>query len=302
MKKIVFRTNDFDISNLPRTRKEQFKDIVKNQYRTLLLFGLFIFLFSIPFLLAYSFRIISNVSLSASLIKKELTNIEINSALIVQTVMFDAINIPCYMIISISLAGFSNIFKNIIFAEGVLFKSDFKNGLKQNLKYFLLSGFIYGAGQLIINLISNYAALSNQIFINILAGFLIVIFYSLVIPMLLFFTVNHTIYEMKISSGFSNSLIATISRFGFCILIGLVFYLLRFVDIIPFPYIKILIHIFFLVLFFPFFYLICILFGFSSYDKLINEIHHPDLFHKGLSSFVNQNDGEKYGQSSFKKH
>ena len=49
-KRNKYRKDDFSINDLPLTRRKQFFDIFKNDWKTLLLLGLILLLFSIPYL------------------------------------------------------------------------------------------------------------------------------------------------------------------------------------------------------------------------------------------------------------
>lgn len=293
MKKTNFSDEDFQISKLPSTRKSQFKDICLHSYRLLFGFGLVMLLFFIPYIAAYIFRIISNVGISSLLIDKGIKDKDLAMSLTYLTLLFDLINIPCYIIISIGLAGYSIVFRNLIYGEGVLFKYDFKKGIKTNSKYYVLASSIYGCIKLIVNFLCNYSTLLNSVGFNILTGILLVLFFLLIVPTLFYFTVNHTLYNMKISSGFSNAFRITLSTFFVSILLGLIIYFVKYINLLPFPLVKILIIMFLLVLIFPFFYLVFLLFSVATYDKLLNEKYHKSIYHKGLSTYQESNFDEE---------
>lgn len=285
MKKITYSEKDFDSSMLPSTRRAQFKDICKHSYRLLLSFGLMMLLFAIPYIVSFIFRMISNVGMSSLLVNKGVEDAELAMSLTYLTLAFDLINIPCYIVFALGLAGYSLIFRNLIFGDGVLYWPDFKKGIKSNGKYYALAGFIFGLFKLGINFLCNYSTIVANIYLNIFAGILIVLFYLLIVPSLFYFVVNHTLYNMKIISGLNNAFRVTLSTFFVSILPGLSLYLVKYVNLLPFPYVKILIIMCLIALIFPFFHLVFLLFSISTYDRLVNEKYHKSIYHKGLSTY-----------------
>lgn len=285
MKKIVYSEKEFDSSMLPSSRKAQFKDICRHSYRLLLSFGLIMLAFAIPYIVSYIFRIIANVGMSSLLTKREVEGQEMAMSLIWLTMLFDFINIPCYIVFAIGLSGYSLIFRNLIFGDGVLYWLDFKKGIKDQGKYYVIAASIFGIFKLIVNFLCNYSTLVSNTFLNIFAGILIVLFYLLIVPSLFYFVVNHTLYEMKIFFGFSNAIRVTLSTLFVSSLFGLSLYFVKYVNLLPFPYLKILIIMCLIALIFPFFHLVFLLFSISSYDRLINEKYHKSIYHKGLSTY-----------------
>ena len=286
------KTPDFLIEQLPSTRRKQFFDIVKNEWRTLLALGAALFVFFLPF-------IISNIceagfmNGTAEAIRQEMgsegkTAEEIASRVQNQMtsihLLFNGINILCFMLFSLGLAGASRIIKCFGFGEGVLFKSDFFAGIKKYWKAFLLCGFFAGLFYFLISYV--YAVLNpagqESAGINILSGVTIGFYYAIIVPLLLFSLAQATLYELPFFKNLANSLRFTIVRYHFTAIFALVIYGVSLLTMIVYPVTMILSFAAFIVLLAPFFALAFHLFALSLFDRYINEDHYPSIYKKGL--------------------
>lgn len=283
---------DFLPEWLPSSRGKQFFDIVKNEWRTLLLIGLILSLFFLPF-------IISNIveagfmNGSANALREEMEakgrgSEEILMAIRTQTttihLLFTAINILCFMIFSIGLAGASRIVKCLCFGEGVLFRSDFFIGIKKYWKAFLLIGFFAG---LFYFLITYVTAMLNPMSqdnggLGVLSGLTIGLYYAVIVPMLLLSMAQATLYDMPLFKSLSNSLRFLIVRYYIAAIFALTIYAISLLTMIVYPLIVILAFLAVIVLLLPFLVLSFHLFALGLFDKYINKDHYPHIYRKGL--------------------
>ena len=291
-KKKAYETSDFLVEQLPSTRRKQFFDIVKNEWRTLLLVGVWLGIFFIPF-------IISNIceagfmNGSAEAIRQQLesqgkTAEEITSAVQSQMtaihLLFNGINILCFMVFSIGLAGASRVVKCLCFGEGILFMSDFSSGIKKYWKPFLLIGFFAGLFYFLVSYVSTSLSSAGQASqgMSVLSGITTGFFYAILVPLILFSLSQATLYALPFFQSLANSLKFTAVRYYWTILFALFLYGMSLMTLIVYPLIMILAYVGTIILLLPFFVLAFHLFSLSLFDRYINEDHYPEIYKKGL--------------------
>lgn len=133
MKKKEIRGSDFTQAELPRTRIAQFRDIMLNQWRTVLSTSFLLTLFALPLFADYlAFEVFIEAAYA--------NGAEMN---VIFSMFFYAtlISIPCIIILSIGMSGSFEIAKKLFLGEGVILSSVFFHGLKANWK----RGLVYGA-------------------------------------------------------------------------------------------------------------------------------------------------------------
>ena len=272
MRKIKKARFDFVESNLPSNRKEVFIDCLKLRFGLLFKIGALIFVFSIPLLISMFF-----LDVSVSSLYNNSSNIENVYDSITQTInLFNLINIPLLMILSLCLAGVFRIIRQLVWGEPVFFGQDFIEGIKLNGKGFSIIFLLVG----IINFICSYAFYANT------DSFIIKVM-PLVIGLLVLFPIgilmlslNNT-YNISISSSFSNGMILFLKEFPKVILcsfiMGLPFILLFISNLIRY-----LIIVIILIFITPLLIMGLYLFSCYLFDKHININTYPDYVDKGI--------------------
>ncbi len=293
-KKKAFATPDFLVEQLPNTRRKQFFDIVKNEWRTLLLAGVWMGIFFIPFILSNvceaGFMNGSAEAMRQQLEAQGKTAEEIASAVQGQMnsihLLFNGINILCFMTFSLGLAGASRIIKCLSFGEGVLFMSDFFAGIRKYWKAFLLCTFLAG---LFYFLVSYVSAVLNPIGreiqgMSVLSGITTGFYYAVLVPLFIFSLSQATLYSLPLLQSIANSLKFAVVRYYWTILFALFIYGMSLMTLIVYPLIMILAYLGAIILLLPFFVLAFHLFSLSLFDRYINEDHYPEIYRKGLYS------------------
>lgn len=291
-KRTETKTPDFMAEQLPATRRKQFFDIVKNEWRTLLLSGLALCVFFIPFIVSNiveaGFMNGSADAIRQSMESQGKTAEEIASAVQSQMttihLLFSGVNILCFMAFSLGLSGVSRIIKCLCFGEGVLFLSDFFEGIQKYWKPFLLVGFFAG---LFYFLISYASAVLNPVGkdvfgVSILSGLTSGIYYAVIVPMLLYCLAQATLYDLPFAKSAANSLRFAIVRYHWNAIFALLIYGLSLMTAIVYPVIMILSYIAVIILLLPFLVLAFHLLALSLFDRYINEDHYPQIYKKGL--------------------
>ncbi len=291
-KKIKKPTPDFLIEQLPTTRKKQFFDILKNEWRTILLLGVILVIFFIPFIVSnifeYGFMSGTSDTIRQNLEAEGKSAEEITSAIKSQMnsihLLFTAINIVCFMIFSIGLAGVSRIIKCLSFGEGVIFKSDFFIGVKKYWKPFLIVGFFAGLFYFLMTYTSamiNAFSVTNSS-LAIVNGLTIGFYYAILVPLFLFSLSQATLYNLPFFKSVSNSIRFILNKYYISIIFCIILYAISFLTYIIYPIIEIICFIVVIIFIVPLIVLAFHLFALSLFDKYINKDYYPEIHKKGL--------------------
>ncbi len=280
---------DFLLEQLPSSRRKQFFDILKNEWRTLLFLGAILCLFYLPFLLSHiaeaGFMNGSAEAMRAELAAESKSEEEIASLVQNQMnsihLLFNGINVICFMAFSLGLAGASRVIKCLCFGEGVLLKSDFFAGIKKYWKSFLLIGFFAGLFYFLVSYVSTSLSSFSQ-GMNIFSGLTTGFFYALIVPILLFSLSQATLYGLPFFHSLSNSIRFTLVRYYWTLLFALFVYGLSLITLIVYPLFMILAYLGAILLLLPIFVLAFHLYSLSLFDPYINEGNYPSIYRKGL--------------------
>ena len=279
---IKLSKNDFDSSLLPTTRRAQFKDILNHEYRTLLLLGMWLLIFAIPFIFLQSF---SNIFIYTYLNKNGggLTLEEAKSFELTVTIFKDILLIVTYMIFSIGLAGSIRIIRNLVYGEVIFFKNDFILGIKKYWKIALFNSFVFGlfkgSTNVLSYLVNNYGSYE---YLHLLNGFAIGFFYILIIPIIYFAVSLSITYELTFLKTFTISLRFTLVNLLISLAFSSILFAMSFIYYIGILLVVDLILIISIVFICPLYILIWHLFVTSKFDKFINEKQFPAIYKKGL--------------------
>ena len=136
-KKPKYAEKDFLVSDLPRNRWRMFGDIVKNEWKTLLILGLVFLLLCLPLILSHYYYLVI-VNRIATSENPEMQDIR-TAALI-----YYAVNVGILLIVSVFFGGVQRIYKRLAFGQGFLFGGDFLEGIRENWKENLIRFLIHG--------------------------------------------------------------------------------------------------------------------------------------------------------------
>lgn len=290
-KRSKYRKEDFALSDLPDNRGKQFFDIFKNDWKTLFLSGLILFLFSIPFLTLEFFHWFTVINLPIQLQNQGIDDVTIYSSLQLTEVLYELGLILCNLIIAIPLAGLARVLKRLVHGEGVLFKDDFFTGIKQNIWHFLLLMFIYSflrfASQFTYIYIKNIPIVS-EIVVGVSTGILFILF----VPIILFMFAQDAIYKMNIWTNFKNSYQLAIRSILVMLIFSLLIFGTYFISYIPLIYVELIVWGFIIIIS-PLYFLSLSLFTMSKFDRYINKDNYPEVYRKGLRP-----DGNIYNHSN----
>ena len=281
MQKIRYATKDFEINDLPTTRRQQFFDILKIRWRTLLLIGFFLLLFSLPLLITIIFK---DIKIMQILSDESISDAEKSNQLFINQMFFCILYLPSMIIFFIGISGVLQIYKNIIYGEGVFFIKDFALGVKQNI--FRNSIFAI----IIVVLYSTMVFFANTIQIQFLAFLPAGIVLIIALPIIFIDTVYSSVYRTRFFRSILNSFILYIKKIVFYFLLYILLIAGFIVLHLEFFYISFFIlsikYSIFLInflLLWPVCLLGWLLYNYYAFDELINIKNHQEIFKKGLN-------------------
>lgn len=277
-------SKDFDITCLPHNRFEVFLDLIKANWRYILLIGLFLFLGFLPLIASLAISSIMKNALYSSFAAGNIEERAYRSQYFMLCLSFNAVDYFLLLIIAVPLSGTMNIYRLLNYYEMMIFKTDFIKGIKQNisevLKLFLIYGFIFYLSKTIFDYF--LLAGTSDFLATILYGLPLSLFALLLIGPMCFSLCSVPIYSNKFSMTLRN---------GFLLYFPSIFKSLLFELIMFGPLIILFFNNFYAILitvsiyslaYLPISMLIYFIFSNSVFDKHINITSYPELVDKGI--------------------
>lgn len=269
MKKVKVSKTDFLISDLPKNRKELFFDIIKNQWRILLLVALIVFVIFLPFILLRYYNLI---------IINELSNQKNNNDIFNAYVAYNLINFFVIYLMGILFGGVQRIYKKLCYNEGLFIGADFIKGIKENFKDFSVLFLIYGALYFLLEVLyMNYLIEGSSLYYLFK-----VVNYGIFLPLLVICLCLSAIYTDPILRKIKASCKIYFKYFPKIILVLLIGIFPLGLLFIGKTFVQLLIPMVYCLLYLPLFYVIVCLIMNNFFDKEINEKNFPNLYGKGM--------------------
>ncbi|XFA99029.1 hypothetical protein ACAG96_00260 [Candidatus Izemoplasma sp. B36] len=273
---------DFTIENLPSNRLESFWDIIRNHFSKILELGFILFVSSIPIIINTIITNINVVGIENDYSLGLITETDaINQIFSIYNIS-NLINIFLFLLIGFVLAGCIRIFRKLVWQEGLLFWQDFKVGIVQNYKPSMITLFIIGLLNFILQYLIRLLQMNpNLNGINVILAIVIVITVYMV-PLSLMILVQTSIYDLpythKVKNGFLLAMRTAPKTFLFTIIL-----------IVPWSILLIKNNTFFLIalvvlfiLFLPIEILGSFEYSISIFDTYINKDNYPTIYEKGI--------------------
>ena len=281
-----YSASEFNDSLLPANRFKQFFDVFKIEWSTLLRIGFLFLLFLLPLILISTFKPVVASFICENVVRAGGGQPEINYALNIINVIYYALCVVCFLIFSICLAGVSKIIKNLCFGEGVLFRTDFFNGIKENWKRFILFTLIGSAFFYLTKFNDTFFTSSDNFifkFIIYLATFILYIF---VLPILFFAMFNQISYKMNFIECVGNGFKFTLAKILYSLIFSIIIYGFTFIEKIKHPIVFALVLILSIIIVFPLYFLSFHLLSQYIADEYINKENYKEIYRKGLKPLL----------------
>ena len=267
---------DYDLSSLPATRKEAFKDVFRHNFKTIFSSGLLLLFFTLPLIIFLIAMNIGRLGINTETYSEDV----LTSVLLVWDLILNGGVLLLLYITVVGLMGVMRIIKLLVWQEGINLRHDFYIGIKENFKHFSL---LYLFGALIyLATYSVYIFLLNFIFGLGLLFLFIIIF----IPVLFwgFMTIN--VYQTTLGNYLKNAVFFYMRTLGWSLLFTLLVIWPFFMIFLPSSgyvfFIKYPVLILMLIFYYPFLIVVASLYAYSKYDFYINKDNYPEIYRKGL--------------------
>jgi len=275
------RENDLTLKELPHTRFEVFKDLIKTQKRALISLSLLAFVFLMPFavdiILFGQFIVIAGNNTTA-------TSQQIASTVYSLIFYMMIIGIPCNMVAFVGLGGLAEACKSLVWQEGLLVGPVFFKGIKKTFKTSLFFGFIMGISLFLlvvgIFFFLRTMAQGTQWLNGVGIGLCVVQFIVLSII---------SAYSLTLSVYYDLSLRATFKNGWIFFVLGFLKNLLLFLVTIAIPVgimflgmIGQIVSIVIIIIFSSLFMVCWTLVSHKLFDKYINQENYPNYVNRGL--------------------
>lgn len=267
--KVKYSSSDFLVTDLPNNRKDLFFDILKNQWRNLLLISFLLFVSLLP-LIIVRYSNLMNLSKIIAENKMELYYSRL--------VTYNVIRVLLYLLIGIVFSGLGRIYKKLSFNDGFFLGADLLKGMKENVKEFSILFISFGIVTLIFDLSAIELAKNSAVW----SYLLYIIKYVIVVPVLAITMCLSSIYTDKL---FKKIVVSFKLYFKYLPKILLALLLIGFpllLILISSPSIQLFIPMLYTLVYLPIAYLAFVIFMNSIFDKEINEKNFPDLVGKGM--------------------
>ncbi len=282
LKNYKIADQDYEVSMLPQTRRAVFFDVLKLQWRKLILLGGILVLFALPMIVL---NLVRDYSMLALYQFYENTSDEIQYQAAMQSIWWDfiksVIQIIPFMIYSLGLAGVMRVLRQFAWGENVYIPTDFGKGFKDNLRPMLGISFLAGAILALCNFLY-YLAVSYQTDEMWMLCIIPIAFSALfVLPIFAISIVMVPVYNNSLMQIFKMAFLIYLKGFG-KVLLGVVLTIaLRVLAMIPNSFFHFVFGIF-ASLAAPTVLLGWTLFCYNRFDKDLNPTLCPDLINRGV--------------------
>ena len=267
-------TEDEAIRSLPHNRKEVFFDLIKHRKMTLFVLSCFTFMFFIPLAVdLFYFNFLEAVAI-------ENEKFEYLFSLIFYSML---IMLPCMLIGFLGFAGAFYTAKKLVWQEGISTAIDFFQGIKENWKYALVDGMVFGIALFGLVIGGSYLYIFAPVHAAVKGigiGALIIVFIVLGIITALNFTQN-VYYQNPYFRTFKNSF-SFLGLTNWKTLLTFIFSTGVVVTLNCFNMITIGVGLFLFAILNSVVIIIYTLIAHSAFDKYINQEHYPEMVGKGL--------------------
>lgn len=266
--------NDFLVSDLPRNRYQLFFDILKNQWRNLLLLAVIITMIFSPIILLRYFNLI----MINSLVSDSNVNDNLGNQIFNYTAAYNFINFFLIVVAGILLGGVCRIYKKLAYNEGFFLGADLIQGIKENFKDFIKLFVVFGIVTSLIDTLSvNYRIENNSLYL-----FFEILNDGIVLPILGVSMSLCCIYADTFRAKINASCKIYFKYLPKIVLLLLILLFPLLFLLINSSIAQLLVPFIYVAIYFPIAYLIVVLVLNSIFDKGINEKNFPDLVGKGM--------------------
>lgn len=259
---------------LPHNRWEVFEDRMRTHWWRLLLCGLLLFAFSLPFFAVRLFADLSVLTLAEQHNSGQITEEQYKQTVWVINLAVPLFNVASYLVFSVGLAGVMRQIRQLAWSQSTPFWQGFALGVKQNVGAYLVVFAVLG----VLNA-ANSAAM--QLDIGFVSFVPLCMFVLLILPIALHALVQIAVYKHRFWNTFTNSALVYFKTVPLSILAALLATAYVWFDSFPSFVGRYVAKVIF-VLILPVGILAWFLYVCSALDKYVNAQNYPDLVDRGV--------------------
>ena len=271
------KEKDITVYDLPKNRWEVFLECYKQRFLLVLLLGAIVLLSFLPLLVATFFK--DNADMTVYLDFSDGIMDEEGAAAAVRSnaFWFSLINIPCYVVLSLGLAGVANVIRRLIFGEPVFFTEDFFGGIKSCGGCFSALAFFGGVIAFLLSSATAYDQ-TTQFLLTVvkIAGVV------LLAPIAFFTAAQALIYNNTFFGKAKNSVIFFLRSVPTTLILLAAFALSFAITFVPVYVVRYVLFIVTALFYAPPLIIGWLLYSCYIFDKFMNKEHYPDLFDRGV--------------------
>jgi len=281
MRKIKYSKSDFDPIFLPKNRKQVFCDCYKTRFWLIFKIGLTLLLFSLPSIIGIFVFDLINISINSMYKEAELQRALLMNDLF-KVLAFGVL----FFAVLVGLAAVLRIIRQFVWGEGIYYKDDFVQGVKNNYKYMAISSLI------MVIIYFGTMAVFNLFIGSFIAWVALILFVLIILPIYVWMILLINTYSSSFEEYFKNALFFYIKNIFVSILlcVGLILpsltVLLTYPSLLSLKYILIFILV---LLYYPALLMIWVLVSNATFDKYLNKDFYPDYYRKGMFNPTKEN-------------
>ena len=268
--------SDFTIDDLPKNRREVFLDCLKERFMLFLSMGLTLLVFALPLIVVTLLNDNALSGLYLTFADGGYSQEEYVALVRAANSMYSLFFIPCYVVLSVGLAGVMLVIRQLVWGEGVFFMQDMAEGIKSNGKNYVVIAFILG---LLSFLLNTFLPLSTNPFYIVV----IILFALLSFPPTGFMVSQIVIYKNTFFKYLRDGVYLCVRKVPITLLFMVLFMLpsILGMNFLPFLAKYIMLAIFF-ILPAPMLLTGWFLYTCSVFDEYINKEQYPEIHDKGV--------------------
>lgn len=277
-------SKDYTIAMLPQSRKEIFFDVLKLQWRKLLLLGVITVMFSLPLIVS---ALVGDVYAGNLLAAVKDGEPELQKAAAGALFRFEflrgAVNIPLFLLFLVGLSGTLRVLRQLAWEENVHLPTEFAAGLRGDLEQLTVFGLLCGVVALLCKNLLYFMTTYNSAIISTVSLLPVAVSVLILLPAACICLVMIPVYANPLKANLKNALYVYFSapwRVLGTLAVCALFWL---PSLLPQIYFRIFGHLFaYLTL--PLTLLGWTLFCYEKFDTYINAEQCPELIGRGIFS------------------
>ena len=280
-KPIKHAEKDCTVDSLPHSRIQAFFDILRFQWRKVIICSLILFACSIPLSLLFYVEL-KGIAYYTSQFSNGLINRESYLSNVFSSINYSNLFlILAFAILAIGIGVINRVYVKLCWQKGILFKDDLKEGFKQNSLQNAIISVIFAVLLFLAGLVYGLSLITETKLTILVIVFYVVVVLIFLPIMFIFFEMN-SVYKATFKMKLKNSFLIYTRTFPFAILCVIIF-LAPFSLLLIGSDLAILLTLFlYFVFYFPIGYLGLNLFLLKIFDKYINIRFYPEIVDLGI--------------------